>query len=55
MITVTQAKGEEINLLSIKAKSHCSDNENDNENDAKRMHCIGWFAPRRIRTRSFNQ
>ena len=41
--------------LSIKAESHCSDNKNDNNHDAKRTHSIGWIVPRRISARSFNQ
>ena len=28
-------------LHSIKAESHCSDNKNDNDHDAKRRHSIG--------------
>ena len=36
--------------IGLKAKSHCSDNETDNDNDAKRAHSIGWIHPR-----SFNQ
>ena len=32
----------------LKAKSHCSDNENNNDYDAKGTHSIGWNAPRRV-------
>ena len=30
-----------IPVVTLKAESHCSDNENDNDHDAKRMHSIG--------------
>ena len=39
----------------LKARFHCSDNENDNNNNAKRRHSIGWIAPNRIRPCLFNQ
>ena len=39
----------------LKAESHCSDNDNDKDHDAKRTHSICWIAPRRIPTHSFNQ
>ena len=39
----------------IKAESHCSNNANDNDNDAKRTQSIGLIAPRRIRPGLFNQ
>ena len=38
----------------VKAESHCSNNENDNGN-AKRTHSIGWIASSRTCPRSFNQ
>ena len=39
----------------VKARSHCSDNENNNDHDAKRTCSIGWIALRKIGTCSFNQ
>ena len=39
----------------LKAESHCSNNENDNNHDPKRTHSIGLIAQCRIRPRSFNQ
>ena len=38
--------------LSKLSQSHCSDNENNNDHDAKRTHSIGWIA---LRTYSTNR
>ena len=45
----------DLTMTRLKAESHCSDNKNDNDHDAKRTLSIGWIAPCRIRTCSFNQ
>ena len=40
----------------LKAESHCSDNENDDDHDKENaFFWLNCFGTRRIRTRSFNQ
>ena len=41
--------------MCLKARSHCSDYENDNDNDAKRTHSIGWMSVCVFRVEQFNQ
>ena len=42
-----------LSRLLYRAQPHCNDNNNDN--DVKRRHSIGWIASHRIRTRLFSQ
>ena len=44
-----------VSFLSLKARSHCSDNENDNNNNAKRTHSIGWMSVCVFCVEQFNQ
>ena len=43
LLFLPSLRGREFSFLisSLKAESHCSDNEKDNDHDAKRTHSIG--------------